>query len=500
MADRRSSEDSENDSDFEDCDERATARTYLLTYSQADLEKVNSTRLFADIVLEAFNEGTSKVEITRWAACREPHADGGKHYHMIVKLNGTRKWKPVFNSIQNTWGFNVNFSTNKKGYLRGYRYIIKEKPSEMVVHSPGHPDLTSAKSPKSKKGFVKSSQNAKRRRKRKLLAAEENNAPPPPPPPPRPVPIPEVPVNPLANRNDQFSPRLKPEHVMRFIRRNNLKTELELLAATKNREVEGLTDVYNYIGRQSSKALNDLLAMTWRLEEAPALVERQKMSRMEVVLSFLHKPCVEGCDSTWLEAATEVLHNNNINVFAFADNIRKCLTIGRAKYTNILLWGPRNCGKSFLLNPLEDMFKTFINPTEGKYCWNGLDECEVALLQDLRWTPELIKWSDFLVLLEGQTVHLARPRNVYPTDMTISKSNTIPFFATTKVPLVYNRGGEDWRREEPQEERLKNKDTLMMDARWRQIRFTHEMPEETLKRIPECPHCFSVLVTRGMND
>ena len=49
MADRRSSEDSKSDSDFEDCDERTTARTYLLTYSQADLEKVNSTGLFAEI-------------------------------------------------------------------------------------------------------------------------------------------------------------------------------------------------------------------------------------------------------------------------------------------------------------------------------------------------------------------------------------------------------------------------------------------------------------------
>lgn len=496
MADRRS-EDSESDSDFEDCDERKTARTYLLTYSQADLEKVNSTRLFADIVLEAFNEGTSKVEITQWAACREPHADGGKHYHMLVKLNGTRKWKPIFNSIRDTWAINVNFSTTKKGYLQGYRYVIKDKPSEMVVHSPGHPDLTSAKSPKSKKGFIKSSQNAKQKRKRKRLAAAENNAPPPPPPRPVPVPVP-APVNAAVHHNDQFSPRLKPEHVMKFIRRNNLRTELELLAATKNREVEGLSDVYNYIGRQTSKSLNDLLAMTWRLEEAPALVQRQKMSRMEVVLSFLHKPCVEGCNSTWLDAAIEILHNNDINVFVFADHIRKCLTVGRSKYTNILLHGPRNCGKSFLLNPLEDMYKTFINPTEGKYCWVGLDDCEVALLQDLRWSPELIKWSDFLVLLEGQTVHLARPRNVYPTDMTIPKSNTIPFFATTKLPLVYSRGG--FSREEPQEEKDKNKDTLMMDARWRQIKFTHEMPQETLRKIKECPHCFSVLVTRGMND
>ena len=119
MADRRSSEDSESDSDFEDCDDRATARTYLLTYSQADLEKVNSTRLFADIVLEAFNEGTSKVEITRWAACREPHADGGKHYHMIIKLNGTRKWKPVLIASKTLGGSMQIFQLQKRDIYGG---------------------------------------------------------------------------------------------------------------------------------------------------------------------------------------------------------------------------------------------------------------------------------------------------------------------------------------------------------------------------------------------
>ena len=136
------------------------------------------------------------------------------------------------------------------------------------------------------------------------------------------------------------------------------------------------------------------------------------------------------------------------------------------------------------------MFKCFMDPTEGKYCWVGLDSCEVALLQDLRWSPELIKWSDFLTLLEGQTVHLARPKNVYATDMRILKTNTIPFFASSKEPLVL-RDSHD---------RVMEVETLMMEARWHQIKFKHEMPVDTIKRIKECPHCFSVLITRGMDD
>ena len=124
--------------------------------------------------------------------------------------------------------------------------------------------------------------------------------------------------------------------------------------------------------RQSPKALDDLLSLTWKLDGAPLLQQRKKMSRMEVVFHFLNEPCVEGCDGKWLESAREVLRGNNINIFTFADSMRKCLSVGRSKYNNILLYGPRNCGKSFLLNPLEDMYKCFMNPTEGKYCWNGL--------------------------------------------------------------------------------------------------------------------------------
>jgi len=57
-----------------------------------------------------------------------------------------------------------------------------------------------------------------------------------------------------------------------------------------------------------------------------------------------------------------------------------------------MLVGPTNCGKSFLLNPIELMYNCFVNPASGKYAWVGLDEKEVAYLNDLRWTEELIRW------------------------------------------------------------------------------------------------------------
>ena len=83
------------------------------------------------------------------------------------------------------------------------------------------------------------------------------------------------------------------------------------------------------------------------------------------------------------------------------------------------------------------MFNAFVNPATGRYAWVGLDECEVAYLNDFRWSQEIIAWKDFLLLLEGQTVHFPRPKNQYATDMCINRTNTIPFFGTSKGPIEY---------------------------------------------------------------
>ena len=128
-----------------------------------------------------------------------------------------------------------------------------------------------------------------------------------------------------------------------------------------------------------------------------------------------------------------------------------------------MLIGPTNCGKSFLLNPIELMFKTFVNPAIDRYAWVGLDECEVAYSNDSRWTPEIIAWSDFLLLLEGQTVHPPQPKNQFATDICIDRTNTIPFLATSKAAFEFI--GKYNARDE--------REIDMMCARWRTFQFSY---------------------------
>ena len=153
-------------------------------------------------------------------------------------------------------------------------------------------------------------------------------------------------------------------------------------------------------------------------------------------------------------------------------------------YVNVLLYGPTSCAKSFLLNPIEMIFRSFVNPVNG---WIGLDECEAAYLNDFRWTSEIIAWSDFLLLLEGQTAHLPRPKKQFATDMVIDRNNTIPFFATIKEPIQF-RGKYNTRDERKND---------MMSSRWLAFELTCQIPATQIKHLEPCASCFSKLVRTG---
>ena len=67
-------------------------RSYLITYSQADLNKFPTRQSFAAAVCEVFTSERSKFRPQHWACCLENHGDDGFHYHMALKLTGPKKW------------------------------------------------------------------------------------------------------------------------------------------------------------------------------------------------------------------------------------------------------------------------------------------------------------------------------------------------------------------------------------------------------------------------
>ena len=82
--------------------------------------------------------------------------------------------------------------------------------------------------------------------------------------------------------------------------------------------------------------------------------------------------------------ANQVLVSNGVNPYVFADRVRTRLSKGRGKLRNVIIVGPVNCGKMFLLRPLEIIFKTSSNPANDKYEWVGANKAEGMFLHDLR--------------------------------------------------------------------------------------------------------------------
>ena len=64
---------------------------------------------------------------------------------------------------------------------------------------------------------------------------------------------------------------------------------------------------------------------------------------------------------------------NKVHSVIFAKAMIELLELlvkGHGKYRNIMIVGPANCAKIFLLHPL---FDTFSNPSNDKYAWLGVE-------------------------------------------------------------------------------------------------------------------------------
>ena len=74
----------------------------------------------------------------------------------------------------------------------------------------------------------------------------------------------------------------------------------------------------------------------------------------------------------------------------FSTAIISALEHGHGKGRNILIVGPANCGKTFILKPLQKIFHAFSNPSVKSFAWVGVEQAEIIFLNDFRWSEKLI--------------------------------------------------------------------------------------------------------------
>jgi len=86
---------------MEERDPSQARRVYLITYSQADLEKFPTRESFGRVVAGALTNSSYKVRPTHWACCLEEHADGQSvYYHVGPALSGPKRCLDAKRRIQ----------------------------------------------------------------------------------------------------------------------------------------------------------------------------------------------------------------------------------------------------------------------------------------------------------------------------------------------------------------------------------------------------------------
>ena len=363
---------------------------YLVTYSKADVLKIQSRKQFAEIVAEQFNRNGNIV--LQWASSVELHREEGVHYHLAIKLKAGRRFKQVKQNIHDSHGINLDFSEWHDNYYSAYTYATKF--DSHFETSEGHPVLfnpprtAAATSSKRKSASVK----------RKILPSDDKPS-----------------IEPLKKKEYKL-PRLNNEAVAKIILDNNVRSEKELCALAKTQAKEGKHDLQSYLYKHPNiKYRNDLIATVWKIEESEADIAREKKTLLQILEEARSKPCSvdkkgNQCKGSWIVAALETLSRNSVSRQHFSSLVLNSLNHGRGKGRNFMICGPANCAKSFMLMPLTEIYRCFVTPSQGSYNWVEAPEKEVIFLNDLRYEKDgektVMPWNMFLNLLEGAPVNI----------------------------------------------------------------------------------------------
>ena len=446
-------------------------RVFIITYSQADERKFSSRQEFGHACVAACGGGSC---VNYFAVGREPHAEGGFHYHVSILCTKMVRWKKPWKYLRETHGITVNVSTapvERQFYDGAYAYVTKWDRNYFHGHvlkkHQSHQELLEAASDRrreiAKTANAASTSAAKERRQGKEAKEKKEK------------------------RVDRLD-------LLDFIAENNLRTDDELLSCVDRRRKEmGDRAMARAITALNEKKRNDLIKDAWKMKTAPAMVAALGKSRMESIREIAADKSNCVCDESglWLAMAYDVCQKNNIEWKAMSNAFLDLMEQGRGKGRNIILTGERNCAKTFLLEPLTHLFgdQCFHTPPSSNFGWMGVEKSLVIYLNDYRWKPYTrkgnIAWDELLRLLEGHTCKLPAPMNSCSEHILIRADNDIPIFCT-------GRALPQWYREYENEPltMIHQKENDMMIERWREFKMTHVFEKEERVDVPPCKFCF----------
>ena len=233
--------------------------------------------------------------------------------------------------------------------------------------------------------------------------------------------------------------RLSAYKVSEIILNKCLQNCTKFLAFSNKQREERETNLAKFIVNCGKKVVNEVIATVWETKLAQKMQERQGKTCIELLEDAYQYECKCNNYHEWHYCALQLLANN-ISVDNFANCVVDLLTKGCGKFRNIMLRGPANCSKMFLLNPLNKVFNTFTNSASTSFAWVGAEKDKVLFLNNFRWLPQIIAWHDVFshALKVSWSIYLC-PKHHFAHNIVFNKDRSI--FSTSKHQLVYVKGG-----------------------------------------------------------
>jgi hypothetical protein len=248
-----------------------------------------------------------------------------------------------------------------------------------------------------------------------------------------------------------------------------INSEDDLWAIARERDTAGNRTWLEFLLQR--RDLPQLLQRVQKAGAAPMSSQRQRLSRLDILSNAqADGTCACIVPGQWLTAAGQVLSLNG-----FAQNevqlaVMDALDRGRAKKRNIFIYGDTSRAKSFLLKPLELIYKAYTVPDSGSHQLADLAGSEIIWLNDFTFDPTWLPWNKLKCFLEGDSLKVAVPKT---TGSNYIFSADSPVFGAGPAPIAH----------------ASRKETQQMDSRWMYFEFHHYFNPATSPEIKPCAYC-----------
>jgi len=404
---------------------------------------------FASLTGDAYAVTQPMNQIEKMATFMEPSnvEVDSSHLHEVVQTTRVSRWTGVVAYMRRK-GVSVHVSSGHRMYFSAFRYCmvpsLRKPPASLdptPLLSPGHPaPAVAAMRPITADAVLARS-----------VAAEEAS----------------------ANRKPR---RLtKRVELAQAIVALGLTDAAAVDAYVKAEQRDGRTWLYDFV--LGSPDLPMFVEKVWRIENAEKVLARNAMCKTEILRSAGDSlPCV--CNGQWKLATEQICARNDIDESALAGMIAENLRDGPGKRLNMFFYGESDCGKSHILDPLNEVYSVFPKPrNNASFALETLPQYEVVLWNELSSSIGVCDWDDFLNWTDGKEFTLDRKglKN-------IKVNPTQPLFFTGGSRLYHPQHNE--------------RSQTMMDNRMRYTQFFRPFAPAEVRKIPACGRCFARWVLR----